>query len=127
MLPKELKYTTEHEWVKLEGDRVKIGITEYAQHELGDVVFVDLPGIGEKFAIKNPLATIESVKAVSEIFAPVSGEVMEINDALEHSPELVNQDSYGNGWIAIIELSDPSEFDGLLTAAAYAKLIGSPE
>ena len=127
MLPKELRYTSEHEWVKLEGDRVKIGITEYAQHELGDVVFVDLPGIGEKFTLKNPLVTIESVKAVSEIFAPVSGEVMETNDALEHSPELVNQDPYGEGWIAIIELSDASELNGLLNAAAYAELIGSLE
>ena len=123
MLPKELKYTSEHEWIKIEGERVTVGITEYAQKELGDVVFVDLPGAGEKVKIKDAVATIESVKAVSEIYAPISGEVMEVNDTLEHSPELVNQDPYGKGWIAIIEPVDTKEFDQLLTADAYAALI----
>jgi glycine cleavage system H protein len=124
MLPKELKYTSEHEWIRIEGERVTVGITEYAQKELGDVVFVDLPGAGEKVKAKEGIATIESVKAVSEIYAPISGEVMEVNDALEHSPELINQDPYGKGWIAVIEPEDVKEFDQLLTAEAYAALIG---
>lgn len=124
MLPKKLKYTSEHEWIKNEGQRVTVGITEYAQKELGDVVFVDLPGVGEKVKVKDAIATIESVKAVSEIYAPISGEVMEVNDALEHSPELINQDPYGKGWIAVIEPEDTKEFDELLTPEAYAALIG---
>lgn len=124
MLPKDLKYTSEHEWIKIEGERVVVGITEYAQEELGDVVFVDLPGVGEKVKMKEAMATIESVKAVSEIYAPISGEVMEVNDTLEHSPELVNQDPYGKGWIAIIEPIDTKEFDKLLTPEDYAALIG---
>jgi glycine cleavage system H protein len=124
MLPKDLKYTSEHEWIKIDDERVIVGITEYAQKELGDVVFVDLPGVGEKFKIKDAMATIESVKAVSEIYAPISGEVMEVNDTLEHSPELVNQDPYGKGWIAIIEPSDVEELNELLTPDAYAALIG---
>lgn len=124
MIPKDLKYTTEHEWVKIEGNRVKIGITDYAQRELGDVVFVDLPAAGEQITAKATMATIESVKAVSEIYAPLTGEVMETNDNLEHSPELVNQDPYGKGWIAIVEPVDPEELKGLMDAAAYAKLTG---
>lgn len=124
MLPKDLKYTPEHEWIKIKGERVVVGITEYAQKELGDVVFVDLPGVGEKVKKKEAMATIESVKAVSEIYAPISGEVMEVNDTLEHSPELVNQDPYGKGWIAVIEPIDNKEFDELLTPEAYAALIG---
>ena len=124
MLPKDLKYTSEHEWVKVTGDRVTIGITDYAQKELGDVVFVDLPGVGEKVSAHAPMATIESVKAVSEIFAPVSGEVMEINDTLEHSPEFVNQDPYGKGWIAVIEVVNAKEIAELMNATAYAELTG---
>lgn len=124
MLPKDLKYTSEHAWIKIEGDKVTMGITEYAQKELGDVVFVDLPGAGEKVRIKDAMATIESVKAVSQIYAPVSGEVMETNDTLEHSPELVNQDPYGKGWIAIIEPEDLQELDELLSPDAYTALIG---
>lgn len=127
MLPKDLKYTEEHEWVKLDGDLVKIGITDYAQKELGDVVFVDLPSVGDKITAKEPIATIESVKAVSEIYAPISGEVMEINDSLEHSPEFVNQDPYGKGWVIIVEPTDPKEIDDLLTAAAYSSFIGAKE
>jgi glycine cleavage system H protein len=127
LLPKDLKYTQEHEWVKIQGDRVTVGITDYAQKELGDVVFVDLPSIGDKIIAKNPIATIESVKAVSEIYAPISGEVMEINDSLEHSPEFVNQDPYGKGWVIIIEPTDPKEMDQLLSATAYSSIIGAKE
>ncbi len=123
MLPKDLKYTTEHEWVKVQGDRVIMGITDYAQAELGDVVFIDLPSIGDKVTVKSPIGTIESVKAVSEVFAPISGEIMETNDDLEHSPEFINQDPYGKGWIVIIEPSDPKELNNLLTDDGYASLI----
>jgi glycine cleavage system H protein len=121
---KDLRYTADHTWVKAEGDRVKVGITDYAQKELGDVVFVDLPDVGEIFSAKNVMVSIESVKAVSEINAPVSGEIMEVNEDLEHSPELVNQDPYKKGWIAIIEYSEKSELKGLMSAADYAALIG---
>ncbi|NLW47575.1 MAG: glycine cleavage system protein GcvH [Firmicutes bacterium] len=124
MLPKDLKYTSEHEWVKIEDGKVIVGITDYAQKELGDIVFVDLPGAGEKVKIKETMATIESVKAVSEIFAPISGEVIEVNDTLEHSPELVNQDPYGKGWITVIEPEEMEELEGLLKPDVYAKLIG---
>jgi glycine cleavage system H protein len=110
--------------VKVEGDRVKVGITDYAQKELGDVVFVDLPDVGEVFATNNMLVSIESVKTVSEINAPVSGEIMEVNEDLEHSPELVNQDPYKKGWIAIIEYSEKNELKGLMSASEYAALIG---
>lgn len=124
MVLKDLRYTADHTWVKIEGDRVKVGITDYAQKELGDVVFVDLPDVGEIFSAKNVMVSIESVKAVSEINAPVSGEIMEVNEDLEHSPELVNQDPYKKGWIAIIEYSEKSELKGLMSAADYAALIG---
>ncbi len=124
MLPNDRKYTREHEWVRVDKDRVTVGITEYAQKELGDVVFVDLPAVGERVAAKSAMATIESVKAVSEIYAPISGEVLEVNDTLEHSPELVNQDPFKKGWIAVIEITDKKELDELLSAADYAALIG---
>jgi glycine cleavage system H protein len=125
LLPKDLKYTREHEWVKIQGDRVVVGITEYAQKELGDVVFIELPGTEEKVTARSVMGTIESVKAVSELYAPVSGEITDTNDNLEHSPELINQDPYGKGWIVSIELSDPKELSELLTADAYASLIGA--
>lgn len=125
MVPKELKYTSEHEWVKVQGDRVVVGITDYAQEELGDIVFVDLPSVGEKVTAKSPIASIESVKAVSEIFAPISGEIMDNNDDLEHSPEMVNQEPYGKGWITVIEPSEPKELQALLSPDDYAKLIGA--
>lgn len=124
MLSKDLKYTAEHEWVKIEGKRVKVGITDYAQKELGDIVFVDLPGIWEQVEPDSILATIESVKSASDIHAPISGEVVEVNEALQDSPELVNQDPYNKGWIVIIEPAHPQELKGLLSAAEYAALIG---
>lgn len=124
LIPSDLKYTKEHEWVKIEKNRVVMGITNYAQQELGDVVYIDLPGVGEKVKQNTLLTTIESVKAVSDIFAPVSGEVVEVNEELQHSPELINQDPYGKGWIAIIEIDDPEELKNLLTPDAYQKHIG---
>lgn len=125
MIPSDLKYTEEHEWVRVEGNKVVVGITDYAQKELGDVVFVDLPAVGEKIRKKGSLATIESVKAVSEIYAPVSGEVMEVNDELQHSPELVNQDPYGKGWIAVIEPESRNELKSLLSPEEYRKHLGA--
>lgn len=124
MLSKDLKYTADHEWVKVEGKRVKIGITEYAQRELGDIVFVDLPGVWEQVDAKSVMVTIESVKTAADLHAPVSGEVIEVNEALKDSPELINQEPYEKGWIVIIEPSNPQELKNLLNAAEYGLLIG---
>jgi glycine cleavage system H protein len=122
MLPRDLLYTREHEWVRVEGDRATIGVTDFAQEQLGDVVFVDLPAMGEKFESGATLASIESVKAVSDVFAPVGGEVVAVNEDLEHSPEYVNQDPYGKGWIAVIELNEAKQLQGLLKPDDYEPL-----
>lgn len=122
-IPAELKYTSDHEWVKIDGDLATIGITEYAQGELGDVVFVELPEVGTEVDKGESFGTIEAVKAVADIFSPVSGEVTEINEALEDAPETVNQDPYGNGWMVKIKLSVLSEIDDMMDAAAYEKVI----
>jgi glycine cleavage system H protein len=122
-LPPELKYTKEHEWVKVEGNVATTGITDYAQKELGDIVFVELLEAGIEVEQEKEMTTIESVKAASDLFAPVSGKVVECNQALEDQPELVNKDPYGQGWIAKIELKDPAEVDGLLSAKDYQKLV----
>lgn len=122
MVPRELKYTQAHEWIKIEGNRATVGITDYAQHELGDVVFVDLPDVGQKIQSGATLASVESVKAVSDVYAPLTGEIVAINDDLEHSPEFVNQDPFGKGWIAVIEPSDASQLTGLLSADEYEPL-----
>jgi glycine cleavage system H protein len=124
MVPSNLKYTSEHEWVKVEGDRATVGITEYAQKELGDVVYVELPALGEKVKAKAGMGSIESVKAVSDIYAPLTGEILEVNDELQFSPELVNQDPYEKGWIAVIEVSSADELNDLITAQEYQELIG---
>lgn len=121
MVPANLLYTEKHEWVKKEGNRVRVGITDFAQEELGDVVFVDLPAVGQRVSPQTIMMTIESIKAVSDLHAPLSGEVIEVNDDLQHNPEWVNQDPYKKGWIAIIEFADEAEFKGLLTAEKYAK------
>ena len=121
-VPGNLKYTREHEWAKQEGDRVRVGITAYAQEQLGDVVFVELPKIGAKVAATKNFGVVESVKAVSDLFAPVSGEVAEVNDALPKNPELVNTDPYGKGWMLVIRMSNPKDVDGLMSAADYQKL-----
>lgn len=125
-IPQDLQYTEEHEWVRTTGDDgiVEIGITDYAQGELGDVVFVELPKVGEKFEKMQVFGTIEAVKAVSELFSPVSGEVVEVNDALDADPSLVNNDSYAQGWMIRMRLSDASELDGLMDAAAYGSHVG---
>ncbi|MGE5528313.1 MAG: glycine cleavage system protein GcvH [Patescibacteria group bacterium] len=121
MLPRDLRYTREHEWVRVEGDRMTIGVTDFAQSQLGDVVFVELPAVGEDIEAGATLASIESVKAVSDVYAPVKGHIVAVNDDLEHSPEYVNQDPYGKGWIAVIE-SDQEQLSGLLTPEEYEPL-----
>jgi len=122
--PPELKYTKEHEWIRISGDTGVIGITEYAQGELGDVVFLELPAVGEKLAQGKTFGTIEAVKAVSDLYAPVSGEVVELNKNLQSTPELVNKEPYGGGWMLKVKLGNPGETAGLLNAEAYKKLIG---
>ncbi len=125
--PPELKYTKEHEWVRVEGDTGTIGITDYAQDQLGDIVFVELPAVGAAIGAAQKLGEIESVKAVSELFAPVSGEVTEANDGLVDSPEAVNDDPYGDGWMVKMRLSDAAELDGLLSADQYEAFIEAEE
>lgn len=122
-IPEELSYTSEHEWVAMDGDIATIGITDYAQNELGDIVFVELPAVGDKTVQMEPFGTIEAVKAVSELYAPLSGEVTEVNGALEEQPELINTDPYGEGWIIKIKIADSSETAKLLSADEYAAQI----
>ena len=117
----DLRYADSHEWVKLDGDIATVGITDYAQHALGNIVYVDMPEVGDEVNAGEEFGAVESVKAASDLISPVSGEVIEINEALEDEPELVNQDPYAN-WIMKVKVSDPSEIDNLLDAAAYAKV-----
>ena len=117
--PDDLRYSKEHEWVRVDGSRATIGITSYAADELGDVVFVELPEVGATLSQFGTFGVVESVKAVSDLYAPISGEVVEVNEALRDSPELLNADAFGEGWIARVELSDTTELDGLMDAAAY--------
>jgi glycine cleavage system H protein len=123
-VPKDLLYTKEHEWAKVEGDIATIGITEYAQGELGDVVFVEMPGVGDSTKQMEACANIEAVKAVSDLYAPVSGEVTEINSELGENPQLINSDPYKKGWILKIRISDKGELDNLLPPDEYQKLTG---
>jgi glycine cleavage system H protein len=122
LIPTELKYSRDHEWARAEGNLVRVGITDYAQDALGDVVFVDLPAVGATVAAGGSLGEVESTKSVSEIYAPVSGTVRAVNSDLGATPELVNNDPYGAGWICEIEVTDAAEIEGLLDAAAYAEL-----
>jgi len=123
MVPGDLRYTKEHEWIRVEGDEAVIGITRHAADQLGDIVFVELPGVGRALEATATFGVVESVKAVSDLFAPVSGEVTGTNDALAGSPEVVNADPYGDGWMLRVRLADPGQVDGLLDAAAYDALI----
>jgi glycine cleavage system H protein len=123
MYPKDYRYTKEHEWVKVDGSNGTIGITDYAQHELGDVVFVEMPKVGTQLKPRQSFGTIESVKAVSEIFSPVSGEVTETNPALADSPEMINKDPHGAAWLIKVRLAHPKEPAGLMDAAAYEAYI----
>jgi len=124
-VPADLRYTKEHEWAKLEGDKARVGITAFAQEQLGDVVFVELPKVGAKVAAMKTFGVVESVKAVSDLFAPLSGEVTEANTELTKKPETVNSDPYGQGWMIVIKLSNAKEMDGLMSAADYEKLVAA--
>ena len=124
MVPENCRYSKDHEWVALDGDVATIGITDHAQAELGDIVFVELPEAGQELKAGEAMGNIESVKAVSELFAPVSGTVLEVNASLEEQAEIVNQDPHGAGWIVKVKLSALSEFDELMDAAAYSGMIG---
>lgn len=123
-VPENLLYTKDHEWGLVDDDMVTIGITEYAQHELGDIVYIELPAVGNPVSKGDAVGTIEAVKTVADVYSPVSGEVVTINEALKDAYELVNKDPYGEGWIAKIKISDPSELESLLTPGEYSKLIG---
>jgi glycine cleavage system H protein len=122
--PSDLKYTKEHEWVRVEGDVATIGITEFAQSELGDIVFIDINTIGDSIGQDEIFGAVEAVKTVSDLFMPISGEVLEKNDDLDSSPESVNSDPYGAGWMIKVKMSNPSEMDGLLSAETYRDMVG---
>lgn len=123
--PADLKYTKDHEWVRIEGDIATVGITDFAQSELGDIVYVDVNTVGDTVEKEAVFGTVEAVKTVSDLFMPVSGEILELNDGLESAPETVNKDPYGGGWMIKIRLSNPAEIDGLLSADAYKALVGA--
>lgn len=123
MYPSDLKYHKEHEWVRVEGDVAVVGISDFAQDQLGEVVYVDLPSAGDSVAADETFGEIESVKSVSELFSPVSGEIVEVNDALSDAPETVNSDAYGNGWMIKVRMSDASELDALMSASDYESFI----
>ncbi|ASE37846.1 MULTISPECIES: glycine cleavage system protein GcvH [Staphylococcus] len=123
-VPSELKYSKDHEWVKVEGNTVTIGITEYAQNELGDIVFVELPEVDDEIEVGDTFGSVESVKTVSELYAPVAGKVTETNDELEDSPEFVNESPYEKAWMVKVEISDESQLDDLMSADDYSEMIG---
>ena len=122
-VPQHLRYSSDHEWVSVSGTRARVGITDYAQDALGDVVYVQVPSVGVNVGKGDSFGEVESTKSVSDVYAPVSGTVVAVNDALDGTPEALNQDPYGNGWLCEIEMSDPSEVDALLDAAGYQALI----
>ncbi len=122
-IPDNLRYTEDHEWVEVHGSRVKVGITDYAQEALTDVVYVELPDVGEEFGHHDSMGVVESVKSVNDIFAPLAGKVVEVNGALDDEPELMNQDPYGKGWFCVIEVADKAGLASLMDAAAYRKFL----
>ena len=122
-MPRELRYTMEHEWVRVEGETATVGISDYAQGELGEIVYVELPEVGEEIQQSHEMVTIESVKAASEMYAPLSGEIVEVNQELGDDPGLVNRDPYGDGWMVKIRYSDAAEMDDLLTSSDYSQLV----
>ena len=123
-IPTELKYTKDHEWVKLEENIATVGVTDFAQRELGDVVYVEVETLGETLEAEEVFGTIEAVKTVSDLFMPLAGEVLEVNEAIEDEPEIVNEDAYGKGWMIKIQVSDTSKYDSLLSAEEYKVLVG---
>lgn len=126
-IPEDLRYSKEHEWVRVEDDLVRVGITDYAQHQLGDVVYVELPEVGDSFGFMEPFGVVESVKAASDLYVPVAGTIVEVNTELEDAPELVNEDPYGDGWMLLVEPDDLAELDKLMSAAEYAAMIEAEE
>lgn len=122
--PAELRYTKDHEWISIEGNVATIGITDFAQHELGDIVYVDINTVGKELAAEEVFGTVEAVKTVSDLFLPLAGSVTEVNALLEKQPELVNTDPYGDGWMIKMTVTDPSSFEGLMTKDAYEALVG---
>ncbi len=125
MIPEDLRYHKEHEWVRLDGQRVTVGISDFAQDALGDVVFVDLPKIATELTMNQEIGEVESTKATSSLYSPVSGKIVEVNAELEGHPEYLNQDPYGKGWIAVIELANPADVDALMTASQYEEFLSS--
>lgn len=125
--PGDVKYTKEHEWAKREGDTVLIGITDYAQEELGDIVFVELPEVGEEVSKDESFGSVESVKTVSDLYAPVTGKIVEVNADLAEGPETINSDPYGDGWLIKVKMSDPKELDELMDSAAYQEYVAEEE
>jgi glycine cleavage system H protein len=123
-LPENLRYTKDHEWIRVEGDVAFIGITDFAQKELGDIVYVEIETVGKEVSQNEVFGTVEAVKTVSDLFVPISGKVLEVNPKLNSEPELVNSDPYGDGWMIRLSIADASEMDSLLTAQAYAELVG---
>ncbi|HEY0427047.1 MAG TPA: glycine cleavage system protein GcvH [Pyrinomonadaceae bacterium] len=126
-IPENLHYSKDHEWVKVDGDVATIGITDFAQHSLGDVVFVELPSVGDKFAPHEAFGSVESVKAVSEVFTPIAGEVVEVNEGLNDAPEAVNNDPYGAAWMLRVRMDNPGEADAMLNAAEYEEYLSENE
>jgi glycine cleavage system H protein len=120
--PKELRYSEEHEWVKVEGDKVRIGITDFAQSELGDIVFVELPSVGDEIKADEPFGSVESVKTVSELYAPISGVIVEVNENLDDSPEFVNESPYEKAWMIVVEPANAADMDNLMTAEQYEEM-----
>jgi glycine cleavage system H protein len=125
MYPQDCRYTRDHEWIRVEGERGRVGITDYAQKQLGDVVFLELPEVGRKVKAGEQFGTVESVKAVSELYSPVGGEVVEVNSALAANPGTINQDPHGAAWMIVLKIADPAEVGALLDAAAYDALVAS--
>jgi len=126
-IPENLRYSKDHEWVKVDGDTAAIGITDYAQHALGDVVYIDMPRVGDKLGAHEAFGSVESVKAVSEIFTPIAGEIVEVNDALNDTPEAVNNDPYGDAWMIKVKMDNPGDADGMLSAEEYEEYLSSVE
>ncbi|CAN5596315.1 glycine cleavage system protein GcvH [soil metagenome] len=126
-IPENLHYSKDHEWVKVDGDVATIGITDYAQHALGDVVYVELPSVGDKFESHEAFGSVESVKAVSEIFTPIAGEIVEANDGLNDNPEAVNNDAYGEAWMIKVKMNNPLEADAMLSAVEYEEYLSENE
>lgn len=124
-IPADLKYTKDHEWIRVEGDVAVVGVTDFAQSELGDIVFVEVDTVGEEMELEEVFGSIEAVKTVSDLFMPVSGEILEFNEEIEQNPELVNSDPYGAGWMVKVKMSDPAELEALLDAEAYKEAVGA--